>query len=66
MSITRNKCPNVKEDDSNKFINWLLSEKGRLKISEFKIDGKKLFLCRQIKVIQYKLFIERNKNGKRI
>ena len=43
MPVSRNKCPNVKENDSNRFISWLLSEKGRLKISEFKIDGKKLF-----------------------
>ena len=43
MAITRNKCPNVREGASNKFINWLLSEKGRVKISEFRVDGKKLF-----------------------
>ena len=43
MAITKNRCPNVREDSSNKFINWLLSEKGRVKISEFRIDGKKLF-----------------------
>lgn len=43
MAVSRNRCPNVKEDDSNRFINWMLSEKGRLKVSEFKIDGKKLF-----------------------
>jgi tungstate transport system substrate-binding protein len=43
MAVSRNKCPNVKENDSNRFINWLLSEKGRIKISKFKADGKKLF-----------------------
>ncbi|MDA9558837.1 substrate-binding domain-containing protein [Alphaproteobacteria bacterium] len=43
MAVSRNKCPNVKENDSNRFINWLLSEKGRIKISKFKAEGKKLF-----------------------
>ena len=43
MAVSRNKCPNVKENDSNRFISWLLSEKGRSKISKFKEDEKKLF-----------------------
>ena len=43
MAISSRKCPNVNAENSKKFINWLLSEKGRVKISEFIVNGEKLF-----------------------
>ena len=43
MAVSKKKCPYAKEGDSYKFIDWLLSKKGREKIIEYKVDGKKLF-----------------------
>ena len=43
MAVKKKKCPYAKEDDSKKFIDWMLSEKGREKIIKYKVDGKKLF-----------------------
>ena len=42
-AVSKKKCPYAKEGDSYKFIDWLLSKKGREKIIEYKVDGKKLF-----------------------
>jgi tungstate transport system substrate-binding protein len=37
------KCPNVKVEQGQAFIDWLLSDEGQAAIAGFKIDGQQLF-----------------------
>jgi tungstate transport system substrate-binding protein len=41
--VNPKRCPNVKVNNSIKFINWLLSEKGQNTIRNFKIKDEYLF-----------------------
>ncbi len=43
VAVNPAKCPNVKADLSNTFVNWLLSPKGQQAIASFKINGESLF-----------------------
>ena len=37
------RCPNVKSNIANKFIKWLTSPEGQIKIKAFKVKGEQLF-----------------------
>lgn len=41
--VSKNKCPNVKADPGQQFVNWLLSAGGQSKIGAYEVDGQKLF-----------------------
>jgi tungstate transport system substrate-binding protein len=41
--ISPEKCPNVKSKAGQKFISWLLSDKGQSAIESYRIDGNQLF-----------------------
>jgi len=43
MLVNKEKCPNVREEQGQIFINWLISKKGQRLISEFVVNGKMLF-----------------------
>ena len=43
MLVSKEKCPDVREEQGQIFINWLISKKGQSLISEFNINGKILF-----------------------
>ena len=43
IPINPKKCPNSKIEASEKFINWLLSDKGQELINSFRINGEQLF-----------------------
>ena len=43
VAVNPAKCPNVKAELSNTFVNWLLSAKGQQAIASFKINGESLF-----------------------
>ena len=44
MLINKVKCPMVKSQLGQKFINWLLSNKGQKHINSYKVNGKQLFV----------------------
>lgn len=37
------KCPSVKAEDGQAFVDWLISDKGQASIADYKIDGQHLF-----------------------
>ncbi len=43
MLVNPAKFPNVKKDDGQRFIDWLVSADGQKTIADYKIDGKQLF-----------------------
>jgi len=43
MLVNPAKCPNVKVEQGQAFIDWLLSDAGQGAIASFKIDGQQLF-----------------------
>ncbi len=43
IPINPKKCPNVKYNDSEKFVNWLLDEKTKEKINSYKLNNQQLF-----------------------
>lgn len=43
IPVSRDKCPNVKAELGQTFIDWLLSNQGQGAIAGFKVDGKQLF-----------------------
>ena len=43
IPINPEKCPNVKYNESKKFINWLLDEKTKEKINSYKLNNQQLF-----------------------
>ena len=44
LLIDKNKCPTVKSEEGQSFINWLTSYKGQKTIGLFNIDGQKVFI----------------------
>ena len=43
MLIDSSKCPSVKSEEGQAFINWLISDRGQEAIASFKVNGKQLF-----------------------
>ncbi len=43
MSVSQKKFPHVKKDLADKFVNWLVSEKGQKLIGAFRVNGQQLF-----------------------
>ncbi len=43
IPVSPDKCPNVKTEPGQAFIDWLVSAEGQGAIAEFKVDGKQLF-----------------------
>ena len=43
IPINPEKCPNVKYNESKKFISWLLDEKTKEKINSYKLNNQQLF-----------------------
>ena len=43
IPVSKDKCPLVKAEPGQTFIDWLLSNEGQGAIASFKIDGKQLF-----------------------
>ena len=41
--VNPEKCPSVKADLGQQFIDWLTSPHGQELIADFKLDGKQLF-----------------------
>jgi tungstate transport system substrate-binding protein len=41
--VSPEKCPNVKADPAQAFIDWLLSDEGQKQIGAYQIDGQQLF-----------------------
>ena len=41
--VNPEKCPNVKADFGQQFIDWLLSDDGQAAIAEYKLEGEQLF-----------------------
>ncbi len=41
--VSRQKCPHVKADEGQAFIDWLVSERGQSAIANYKRDGQQLF-----------------------
>src|SRR5690606_33558442 len=41
--VNPQKCPNVKQEEGRKFIEWLLSPEGQQEIAGFTIGGEQLF-----------------------
>jgi len=41
--VNQDRCPNVKAEAGQKFIDWLTSGKGQAAIASYKVDGKQLF-----------------------
>jgi len=41
--VNPEKCPNVKQDAGQKFIDWLLSDAGQQAIASYKVAGNQLF-----------------------
>lgn len=41
--VNKNKCPTVKAELGQKFVNWLLSTRGQTEIGAYEVDGQKLF-----------------------
>lgn len=45
MRVSSEKCPLVKANEAQIFIDWLISDKGQKWIADYKIDGKTLFFA---------------------
>ncbi len=45
MLVSMDKCPLVKAEAGQAFIDWLISDKGQKAINSFKVDGKQLFFA---------------------
>jgi tungstate transport system substrate-binding protein len=43
IMVNPQKCSNVKRDAAQKFIDWVLSEKGQAAIAAYQLDGQQLF-----------------------
>ncbi len=43
MVVSDDKCPNVKEEAADKFVDWLISDEGQKAIADYQIDGQQLF-----------------------
>jgi len=43
IAVNKNRFPHVKAQDSQIFIDWLVSDKGQKLIGDFKINGERLF-----------------------
>lgn len=43
--VNPEKCPSVKADLGQQFIDWLTSSHGQELIADFKLDGKQLFFA---------------------
>jgi len=43
MAVSPAKCPDVKLDAADRFINWLISDDGQKAISDYQIDGRQVF-----------------------
>ena len=43
MLVNPEKCPNVKVEAGQKFIDWVLSPDGQAVIASYQIDGQQLF-----------------------
>jgi tungstate transport system substrate-binding protein len=43
MLVNPAKFPNVKKEDGQKFIDWLVSPDGQATIASYQIGGKQLF-----------------------
>ncbi len=43
MLIDKKKCPSVKSEQGQLFIDWLISDKGQSAIQQFEIDGQRVF-----------------------
>ena len=41
--VNRDRCPNVKAELGQRFVDWLLSKEGQETISAFEVDGQQLF-----------------------
>jgi tungstate transport system substrate-binding protein len=41
--VNPQKCGSVKHDSAQKFIDWVLSEKGQAAIASYQLDGQQLF-----------------------
>jgi tungstate transport system substrate-binding protein len=41
--VNKDKCPSVKTDLGQQFIDWLISEHGQKIIADYKVDGQQLF-----------------------
>ena len=41
--VNPERCKNVKLQNAQKFVNWMLSTEGQKSISSFKINGQQLF-----------------------
>ena len=50
MLIHKQKCPNVRSEYGQLFIDWLTSDKGQLAIEQFKIEGQQVFTPNRIRV----------------
>ena len=45
MLVSTEKCPSVKAEAGQAFIDWLLSDVGQRAISSYRVDGKQLFFA---------------------
>jgi tungstate transport system substrate-binding protein len=43
IRVDENRCPNVKTEMAQEFIDWLLSDAGQQKIADFRLEGQPLF-----------------------
>ena len=50
MLIDNKKCPNVKSEEGQLFIDWLISNKGQSAIQQFKINGQQVFTPNPIRL----------------
>ncbi|NNJ74785.1 MAG: solute-binding protein [Anderseniella sp.] len=49
IQVNPEKCPNVKADAANSFINWIITKDGQSAIAAYKLDGKQLFFANAAK-----------------
>ncbi len=43
IAVNPDKCPSVKRDEAQAFVDWLLSSRGQDAIAAYRLDGKQLF-----------------------
>ncbi len=43
IAVNPDKCPGVKRDEAQAFVDWLLSSRGQDAIAAYRLDGKQLF-----------------------
>ena len=43
MVVSSDKCPIVKEDAADKFVDWLISDEGQQAIADYRVDGQQIF-----------------------